>query len=327
MKKLNRKFIEKIAVLILVVTYIAVFSFTDISSEEKKQVKKIEFEDGFTTLRLGEKKTLHLSYVPKKASKKDLRFKSMDEKALSVSKKGVIKAKKEGVGKKVKVVAYLKEDSKIRDRIWIRILPEIDKKKPMVALTFDDGPNAPTTNRIVTTLKKNGAVGTFFEIGENLGKPENQKAVKRAYELGNEIGSHTLNHKCLTKLSSSEVKAQNNGCCKLLEKITGMKVTLMRPPYGSFSEETKKAVDMPMIMWSVDTLDWQTLDAEKTYRSAMTVKDGGIVLMHSIYSQTADAVDKIVPALKKKGFQCVTVSELFRYKKKTLKKGRRYNNA
>lgn len=327
MKKLNRKFIEKIAVLFLIVTYMVTFSFTDISSAEKKQMEKIEFEDSFTTLRLGEEKTLSLSYVPKKASKEDLRFKSMDEKVLSVSKKGVIKAKKAGVGKKIKVVVYSKANRKVRDRIWIRILPEIDTKKPMVALTFDDGPNAPTTNRIVTTLKKNGAVGTFFEIGENLGKPENQKAVKRAYELGNEIGSHTLNHKCLTKLSSSEVKAQNNGCCKLLEKITGMKVTLMRPPYGSFSEETKKAVDMPMIIWSVDTLDWQTLDAEKTYRSAMTVKDGGIVLMHSIYSQTADAVDKIVPALKKKGFQCVTVSELFHYKKKTLKKGRKYNNA
>lgn len=327
MKKLNRKFIEKIAVLFLIVTYMVTFSFTDISSAEKKQMEKIEFEDSFTTLRLGEEKTLSLSYVPKKASKEDLRFKSMDEKVLSVSKKGVIKAKKAGVGKKIKVVVYSKANRKVRDRIWIRILPEIDTRKPMVALTFDDGPNAPTTNRIVTTLKKNGAVGTFFEIGENLGKPENQKAVKRAYELGNEIGSHTLNHKCLTKLSSSEVKAQNNGCCKLLEKITGMKVTLMRPPYGSFSEETKKAVDMPMIIWSVDTLDWQTLDAEKTYRSAMTVKDGGIVLMHSIYSQTADAVDKIVPALKKKGFQCVTVSELFHYKKKTLKKGRKYNNA
>ena len=80
-------------------------------------------------------------------------------------------------------------------------------------------------------------------------------------------------------------------------------------------------------MWSVDTLDWQTLDADKTYRSAMTVKDGGIVLMHSIYSQTADAVEKIVPSLRKKGVQCVTVSELFHYKKKTLKKGRKYNNA
>ena len=76
---------------------------------------------------------------------------------------------------------------------------------------------------------------------------------------------------------------------------------------------------------SVDTLDWDTLDPVKTYHSAMTVRDGGIVLMHSIYTQTADAVEKIVPALKKKGFQFVTVSELYRYKGVKMKNGEIYN--
>ena len=146
----------------------------------------------------------------------------------------------------------------------MRILPKIDKKKPMIAVTFDDGPNAPTTNRIVTALKKNGAVATFFEIGANLENPKNKQALKRAFLLGNEIGSHTLNHKRLTGLESKEAAFQNSKCLDLIEKVTGTRPTLMRPPYGSYSKRIGESVNMPMIMWSVDTLDWQTLNPEKT---------------------------------------------------------------
>lgn len=299
------------------------------AKEEKtaKALKKITFQNNFLAIRLGEKVKLSVSYKPKQAAKRDLKFKSLDKKALQVSKKGVLTAKKNGLGKKIKVVAYSKKNGKIRDRIWVRILPEIDKKKPMIAVTFDDGPNAPTTNRIVTALKKNGAVATFFEIGANLENPKNKQALKRAFLLGNEIGSHTLNHKRLTGLENKEAAFQNNKCLDLIEKITGTRPILMRPPYGSYDKRIGEAVNMPMIMWSVDTLDWQTLNPDKTYQSAMTVKDGGIILMHSIYTQTAEATERILPTLKKKGFQFVTVSELFKYKKKTLRKGSKYNNA
>ena len=71
---------------------------------------------------------------------------------------------------------------------------------------------------------------------------------------------------------------------------------------------------MSLYYWSIDTEDWKSRNAKKVYKKAMKAKDGDIILMHDIYSSTADAVEKIVPKLKKKGFQFVTVSELIKFK-------------
>lgn len=316
--------------LIVVLMMIAmVMPYQAIKAEENDdntiKITSIQLEQSFVALRYGETSKLGINMKPKKATYRDVKFKSMNDDMVTVSKKGVIKAKKDGIGKKVKVIVYSRENGKIRDRVWVRILPKINKDKKMIALTFDDGPNAVSTNRIVNTLKANGAVGTFFELGCNLGKPENRKAMKRAFDLGNEIGSHTINHKDLLKLSAKEALQENEKCLDALERLTGTRPTLMRPPYGAANASLGGILKMPMILWSVDTLDWDTLDPVKTYHSAMTVRDGGIVLMHSIYTQTADAVEKIVPALKKKGFQFVTVSELYRYKGVKMKNGKIYN--
>lgn len=198
----------------------------------------------------------------------------------------------------------------------------IDPNKKMVALTFDDGPGK-YTKTIVDCLTENDAKATFFVVGRSL--EANPGAVRYAYKAGCEIGSHSYDHSKLTKLSAADVKKEMQETDKRLKKIIGNKAMLMRPPYGAVSDKVKKNVGKPMILWSIDTLDWKTRDTKKTVDAVMkNVKDGDIVLMHDIHEPTRDAALQIIPKLKKQGYQLVTVSELAKYRGYTLEKGVTY---
>ena len=202
-----------------------------------------------------------------------------------------------------------------------------DPSKPMVALTFDDGPSK-KTERILDVLEQYGAHATFFVVGIQLEKfPE---IVKRASDLGCEIGNHTYNHKNLTKISPDEMREQINGVNRLVLEATGKEPALVRPPYGAgIKDETVKAnVAYPLIMWTIDTLDWSTRDTQSTLEAIRKdVKDGSIVLMHDLYDPTAAAVETIVPELIEQGYQLVTVSEMFAAKGIALEPGKYYRKA
>lgn len=188
------------------------------------------------------------------------------------------------------------------------IIRRIDKKKPMVALTYDDGPS-PNTTTILDVLEKYDAVATFFVVGERL--EEYPETVERQVALGNEIGNHTWGHKYLSTLSQKEMKNQINKTIKKLKKMTGYTSKITRPPGGFVSDEVKKTIKQPLIMWNVDTLDWKTRNTQKTIDAVFRdLDDGDIILMHDLYETTAAATKKIVPRLIKKGYQLVTVSEL-----------------
>ena len=202
-----------------------------------------------------------------------------------------------------------------------------DPGKPMVALTFDDGPSK-KTERILDVLEQYGAHATFFVVGIQLEKfPE---IVKRASDLGCEIGNHTYNHKNLTKISPDEMREQINGVNRLVLEATGKEPALVRPPYGAgIKDETVKAnVAYPLIMWTIDTLDWSTRDTQSTLEAIRKdMKDGSIVLMHDLYDPTAAAVETIVPELIEQGYQLVTVSEMFAAKGIALEPGKYYRKA
>lgn len=209
-----------------------------------------------------------------------------------------------------------------RSKVCKVSVDNIDPNKKMVALTFDDGPGK-YTKTIVDCLKENNAKATFFVVGRSVNS--NPGAVRYAYKAGCEIGSHSYNHSNLAKLSATDVKKEMSDTDKLIKKITGSKATLMRPPYGSIGDVTKKNVGKPMILWSIDTLDWKTRDTKKTIDAVMkNVKDGDIVLMHDIHEPTKDAALQIIPKLKKQGYQLVTVSELAKYRGYNLEKGVSY---
>ncbi len=203
----------------------------------------------------------------------------------------------------------------------------LDLKKPMVALTFDDGPSNGPTTRILNTLEKYNARATFFVVGSRAGSYKSQ--IQRAYNLKCEIGNHTYNHKTLTSLSASGVLSELSQTSSKIESITGEKPVIMRPPGGSFNNSTvKNNVGAPIIMWSVDTRDWESRNSSKIVSNIKNnVRDGSIVLMHDLYDSTASATETIVPWLIKNGYQIVTVTELMDAKGITMQNGAAYYSA
>ncbi len=194
--------------------------------------------------------------------------------------------------------------------------PLIDPNLPMVALTFDDGPNAGPTGRILDSLEKNGARATFFVVGDRVSA--NAASILRAHQLGCEIGNHTYGHKYITKLSAEGLASQLDKTNQLVAGVTGVSPVLMRPPGGFYDSASLSVVGgrgMSAIMWSIDTRDWQHRNAQKTIDEVLSkVKDGDIILMHDLYSATADAAEVLIPELKARGYQLVTVSELASYR-------------
>ena len=192
-------------------------------------------------------------------------------------------------------------------------LSGIDPEKPMVALTFDDGPGGETTARILSALEKAGGKATFFMMGFNV-TGENNELVLRMIEDGCELGNHTYNHENLEKLDAAGVRTVVRRCDYMVEETCGQAPSVMRPPYGDENEKTMsslKALGHGAILWSIDTLDWEHKNPDRTYNEIMTkVQDGDIILMHDVYPTTADAAERVIPALKERGFQLVTVSQL-----------------
>ena len=188
------------------------------------------------------------------------------------------------------------------------LLRKIDKNQKMVALTYDDGPSI-YTPRVLKTLKENNSVATFFVVGNRV--PTYSDTVKKAHDMGCEIGNHTYEHKCLTRISETEVRRQISRTNKNVKKVTGQTPVIMRPTGGATNPNVKQWVGMPSIIWSIDTLDWKTRNAGSTKKAVLDhVKDGDIVLMHDLYSATATASETIIPELVRRGYQLVTVSEL-----------------
>ena len=187
----------------------------------------------------------------------------------------------------------------------------VDPSRPMIALTFDDGPAAPD-NRILAALEAVGGRATFFMVGQNVkGHPD---IIRRMMADGCELGNHSWSHPQLNKLSAGEVRSQISRTNDAIAAVAGHGATVMRCPYGATGGSVKSVLgDMgyASILWSIDTLDWKTRNASSTVSSVLNnVKDGDIILMHSLYGATAEAVETMVPELVRRGYQLVTVSEL-----------------
>lgn len=193
-----------------------------------------------------------------------------------------------------------------------RIRKDLDKKKPMVAFTFDDGPYDKVTDRLVKVMAKNDSRATFFVVGNRVEKFAD--TLKNAYENGNQIATHTYDHSDLSKMKKAGIKKEMSLSVQVIKKITGQGPAMLRPPYGNVNDKMRKTIKIPMIYWSVDTEDWKSRNKKAILKKCKSIEDGDIVLMHDLYPTTADAVSSLVPKLRKKGFQLVTVEELFYYK-------------
>lgn len=201
----------------------------------------------------------------------------------------------------------------------------VDPSRPMVALTFDDGPQPSVGNRIMDCLAQYGGKATFFMVGERVGSYAAE--VQRMVAEGHEVANHSMNHKYFQKLGPAQIQAQVSQANDAIEAACGVRPKLMRLPGGNVNNTVKANVNMPMIQWNIDTLDWKTKNADKTVQAVLSkVKDGDIVLMHELYSQSGDAAVRMIPELVNRGFQLVTVSEMAAAKGKNLEPGKLYSS-
>lgn len=201
---------------------------------------------------------------------------------------------------------------------------EIDPNKPMIALTYDDGPSK-YTKELLDLLKENNSAATFFVLGLQVNKY--QDTIVQMIEDGNQIGNHSYDHKRLTTLNDEELYNQINKTDNLIYETALYKPFVMRPPYGTTSEALNKKIQKPIIKWSIDTRDWESRNSDAITDIILEkVKDGDIILMHDLYESSLEASKIVIPELIKRGYQLVTVSELSEYKEISLKAGQSYYN-
>lgn len=185
----------------------------------------------------------------------------------------------------------------------------------LVALTFDDGPDDKYTPLVLDLLKEYQVKATFFVIGKNV---ENLPSVTlRITDEGHEIANHTWDHQRLTLLSEQEIQNEIIKTNKIIESVTGVSPTLVRPPFGDINNSGKIAINKlgnKIVNWSVDTRDWSGLSVDGILSNVKTeISPGGIILMHSgggKRDNTVSSLPQIIETLQKEGYQFVTLTEL-----------------
>ena len=217
-------------------------------------------------------------------------------------------------------------------------IPEADV---YVALTFDDGPTGATdtypngyTATLLEELKKRNVHATFFMCGYRI--KDFHSHMEQYLAAGHELGNHTMTHPMsrLTHLDAATVRDEVESNSELIESYTGQKPTVMRPVGGGVNDTVKeqmKALGLPIINWSVDTLDWSTKTDPESVKDHIIneVEDGDIVLMHDIWQGTLPGVLAAIDELQSrtdKTYAFVTVSELAAVKGITLEPGMVYSN-
>ena len=258
-------------------------------------------------------------------------FSSDDASVATVDGKGKIKTHAQGKAV-IKVfadngVSAICEVTVGRREAAIRM--NLNRTKPMVALTFDDGPSATNTAAILDTLKKYNAKSTFFVIGNKV--QSNADLIRREYQEGHEVASHSWDHNYADSLTDKEMWDEIYKTDEAIYNVLSIFPPLFRCPGGIDSNIYTSQNEMPLISWSIDTKDWETQNSKSTYERITNIfkrglnVDGDIILMHDIQDTTPEAVKNICSFLNKKGYQMVTVSELAYYRDTDMYAGETYS--
>jgi len=206
--------------------------------------------------------------------------------------------------------------------------PEGAGRRPMVALTFDDGPHI-HTDYILDLLYEHNSRATFFVLGDRV-EPWRDTII-RMHSQGNEVANHSWNHANMGRLNQYNIQNQIINTSAAIESVVGYSVPILRPPYGITTNGVRQAASelgYAIINWNVDTMDWRYRDPDRIYNVIMDrAKDGSVILMHDIHATTAEAMIRVIPSLVEAGFDLVTVSELLEYFHGELEAGRVYGIA
>ena len=194
---------------------------------------------------------------------------------------------------------------------------------PYIAMTYDDGPHAANTPRLLDMLKQRGIKATFFVVGQCVA--EYPAIMKRIVAEGHEVANHSWSHPLLSKMGEGSVTEQLQKTHDAIVNTTGVTPKIMRPPYGGFTATQRAWANAKwgykIILWDVDPLDWKVRNAEHVKSEILhhTVA-GSIVLSHDIHKSTVDAMPDTLDGLTGRGFKFVTVSELLAMDKPVVAK-------
>ncbi len=185
--------------------------------------------------------------------------------------------------------------------------------RPVVALTFDDGPHPEYTPKLLDILKARQIKATFYVLGPNVKRYPH--IVRRMVEEGHEVGNHSVNHPVLARMSEEGVRRELRDCHEAIVEATGVAPLTMRPPYGSITAAQKAWIHAefgyPTILWSADPLDWKKPGAATVASRLISgASPGGILLAHDIHAGTIEAMPQTIDRLQAMGYEFATVAEL-----------------
>lgn len=188
----------------------------------------------------------------------------------------------------------------------------------LVALTFDDGPDAKVTPQVLKVLKENNIKASFFFIGERV--KVYPSVVKQTFDDGNLVLSHSYTHPQFTKLAESEIKQEIISTENEISKVINKKPAIIRPPYGDTNDlviSMCNAMQYKIVIWSIDTMDWAVDSEDNIVKNVVdNIRTGDIILMHSNEDKTKDvkALSTIITQLKEKGYRFETLDEMLKIK-------------
>ncbi len=195
-----------------------------------------------------------------------------------------------------------------------RLLPiySVETEEKKVAISFDCAWGVEHTDALLDVMAKNGVRCTFFAVQFWVEKyPE---YVEKIVSAGHEIGTHSRTHPYMSKLSKAQIEEELTSSAQAIERLTGKKVTLFRPPYGDYDNlliSTCQELNLYPIQWDVDSLDWKNLSAtEIAMRIVNGTKNGSIILCHNNGLHTAESLPLVFSTLKNRGYEFVPISEL-----------------
>ena len=188
-------------------------------------------------------------------------------------------------------------------------------KEPVkyLSLSFDDGPNLTTESGMLDVLEKHKVPATFFVIGSNITE-ESSGNMRRAIRQGCEIGNHSFSHTMMSQLDERQVREEVEATSALIEKISGERPKLFRPPYIDVKPEMYDWIDLTFICGK-GCQDWEASVGKEARLEGIigNAEPGAIYLLHDFDGNeaTVEALDEAIPVLKEQGYVFVTVSELF----------------
>lgn len=203
-----------------------------------------------------------------------------------------------------------------KELIEIKEAQQVDPNKPMIAITFDDGPHPINTKRVLDIFEKYDGRATFFMLGKLV--ESHPDIVKEVYQRGFEVANHSWDHANLPKQTMEKVTSEIYDTQNAIYKIIGKDPTLFRPPYGAYNPAIKAestAGNVSIMLWTSDTVDWKTKNGEAVKNAVLRdARDGAVILLHDIHGTSVDGIEMALPILKEQGYQFVTVDTLKQYR-------------